>query len=343
MRPTRAARASSARRSAGRCALPASPVGRDVTAMVETRIADYVRHFERARAPPLRRLARPGRHFGQCAGDAEGARPDPRLRAHRASCRHVRRRAPLAPCSCASIVAADCAVRRQPPLAATGWRASSAAAPCQVGNGVDRDRFSPMPDASDAVLRARLGLPADVPVFLAVGGVEERKNTIRILEAFRDAPRRGIPSCRLVIAGGASLLDHDAYQARFAEALAQSGLPDGAVIRTGPLAAGADAGALSRRHHAGVPIHQGRLRPRGAGGDGERRAGRDLAHRAVHRISRRRRRRCGAIRSTRRRSPPPWRRRSMPRAPRAVASRAASRSRRAHDWTRTAQAHLAEL
>ena len=28
--------------------VPASPVGRDVTAMVETRIADYVRHFERA-------------------------------------------------------------------------------------------------------------------------------------------------------------------------------------------------------------------------------------------------------------------------------------------------------
>jgi glycosyltransferase involved in cell wall biosynthesis len=37
-----------------------------------------------------------------------------------------------------------------------------------------------------------------------------------------------------VIAGGASLLDHDAYHARFAHDLAQSGLPDGAVIRTGP-------------------------------------------------------------------------------------------------------------
>ena len=72
------------------------------------------------------------------------------------------------------------------------------------------------------------------PVFLAVGGVEERKNTIRLLEAFRIL-RSQIPSCRLVIAGGASLLDHDAYQARFARMLAQSGLPAGAVIRTGPL------------------------------------------------------------------------------------------------------------
>ena len=32
----------------------------------------------------------------------------------------------------------------------------------------------------------------------------------------------------------ASLLDHDAYQSRFAEELEQSGLPKDAVIRTGP-------------------------------------------------------------------------------------------------------------
>ncbi len=38
-----------------------------------------------------------------------------------------------------------------------------------------------------------------------------------------------------MIAGGASLLDHDAYQAEFARALAASGLPDDVVIRTGPL------------------------------------------------------------------------------------------------------------
>jgi glycosyltransferase involved in cell wall biosynthesis len=42
------------------------------------------------------------------------------------------------------------------------------------------------------------------------------------------------PACRLAIAGGASLLDHGAYQQRFSAALAQSGLPEEAVIRTGP-------------------------------------------------------------------------------------------------------------
>jgi glycosyltransferase involved in cell wall biosynthesis len=71
-------------------------------------------------------------------------------------------------------------------------------------------------------------------MFLGVGGVEERKNTVRLLEAFC-ALRAKHPCCRLLIAGGASLLDHDAYQARFAAALAQSGLPEDAVIRTGPL------------------------------------------------------------------------------------------------------------
>ncbi len=73
------------------------------------------------------------------------------------------------------------------------------------------------------------------PIFLAVGGVEERKNTLRILAGFR-ALHANLPTARLVIAGGASLLDHDAYQAEFARALASSGLPERAVIRTGPIA-----------------------------------------------------------------------------------------------------------
>jgi glycosyltransferase-like protein len=102
-----------------------------------------------------------------------------------------------------------------------------------VGNGVDIHRFSPTRDATDAALHAQLHLPSGAAVFLAVGGVEERKNTIRLLEAFCILQSQH-PSSRLVIVGGASLLDHDAYQARFAHTLARSGLPDGAVIRTGP-------------------------------------------------------------------------------------------------------------
>ncbi len=103
-----------------------------------------------------------------------------------------------------------------------------------VGNGVDIARFSPTADGTDVVLRERLGLASGMPVFLAVGGVEERKNTLRILEAFKLLLKQH-PAARLVIAGGASLLDHSAYQIRFSEALAESGLSDSAVIRSGPL------------------------------------------------------------------------------------------------------------
>ena len=108
-------------------AVAASPVGRDITAMVETRDRRLRPPFRTGRASRLRRLARPGRHFRQCAGDAEGARPDRGLRPHRASRRQFRGSAARARCRRA---------RSRPPIVcswsagcgATGWRANSAAA-----------------------------------------------------------------------------------------------------------------------------------------------------------------------------------------------------------------------
>ncbi len=55
--------------------------------------------------------------------------------------------------------------------------------------------------------RRRLGLGAG-PIFLAVGGIEERKNTVRILDAFAQIAAMR-PDAELVVAGGASLLNHD--------------------------------------------------------------------------------------------------------------------------------------
>jgi glycosyltransferase involved in cell wall biosynthesis len=79
----------------------------------------------------------------------------------------------------------------------------------------------------------RFGLSAG-PIFLAVGGIEERKNALRLLAAFARA-RSALPAAQLVLAGGASLLDHGAYRSRFADRLSSSGLPAGAVVETGPL------------------------------------------------------------------------------------------------------------
>jgi glycosyltransferase-like protein len=218
-----------------RCAtvsLAASPAGRNVTAMVETRVADFVRHFETAgrrnfdvwhaqdgisgnalatlkERGLINGFARTVHHVDTFA--------DPRLSALQAR----------------AIVCADrlFAVSRL-------WRdrltRDFGRVPYLVGNGVDSERFSPSADANDADLRLLLNVPTGVRVFLAVGGIEKRKNTIGILNGFHIVHAKHPAFC-LVIAGGASLLDHAAYQAEFRAALAATGLPDGVVIRTGPL------------------------------------------------------------------------------------------------------------
>ena len=125
----------------------------------------------------------------------------------------------------------------------------------EVQNGVDTQRFSSRPGATDATLLQGLGLRSGAgtgfgtgfgmtaPLLLAVGGIEARKNTLAILRAFVQL-RRQRPGAQLVIAGGASLLDHGRYQAAFeaerqalptlAGALTGQHLAD-AVRITGPL------------------------------------------------------------------------------------------------------------
>ncbi|WP_342151765.1 MSMEG_0565 family glycosyltransferase [Methylorubrum sp. SB2] len=105
-----------------------------------------------------------------------------------------------------------------------------------VGNGVDLAVYTPEPTEADAAVRARLGLGAG-PVILSVGGFEERKNTAGIVAAFARL-RQSHPQAQLVVAGGASLLDHAAYRARCHALLTAHGLDIGAgraVIETGPV------------------------------------------------------------------------------------------------------------
>jgi glycosyltransferase-like protein len=104
-----------------------------------------------------------------------------------------------------------------------------------VHNGVDLARFSRVPNVNDAQVVARYGLRPGAPLFLAIGGIEERKNTLRMLEAFIRF-RTPHPDAQFVIAGGASLLDHDAYAREFRALLASSGLRSGpgeALVITG--------------------------------------------------------------------------------------------------------------
>ncbi|MEM8640023.1 MAG: MSMEG_0565 family glycosyltransferase [Cyanobacteria bacterium P01_G01_bin.54] len=86
-----------------------------------------------------------------------------------------------------------------------------------VFNGVDASRYGAAPDGTEARLKARLGI-IGAPVFLTVGGVEPRKNSIRLVQAFAQV-RETLPQAQLVIAGGMTLFDYSDYrEAFFAEA-----------------------------------------------------------------------------------------------------------------------------
>jgi glycosyltransferase-like protein len=99
----------------------------------------------------------------------------------------------------------------------------------RVHNGVDLVRYRRTPQPLDAQVAAHYRLGGPGPVLLCVGGVEERKNTLRLLEAFVSLRQRH-PQARLVVAGGASLLDHDAYAQAFTARLRAAGLDDGAAV-----------------------------------------------------------------------------------------------------------------
>ena len=88
-----------------------------------------------------------------------------------------------------------------------------------VNNGVDLERYTPAARRDDDAVASRYGLRPGGPLFLAVGGVEARKNTVRTLQAFARF-RATHPGAQLAIAGGASLLDHDDYARQFRTVLA---------------------------------------------------------------------------------------------------------------------------
>lgn len=215
----------------GTMPFPVGPTVSDMTAMVEQRIADYVRHFEKPEARAfdvfhahdgisgnamavlkqrgfIRRYARTVHHVDQFA--------DPRLM--ELQDRSIDEAALFFTVS----------ATWQHYLEGKGKSASV------VGNGVDTARYSPSWSGEQTALRDRLKLPAG-PLFLSIGGVEARKNTIGILDAFRQL-RAVQPEAQLVIAGGASLLDHSGYQDEFRSELALLREHASAVHLIGPVA-----------------------------------------------------------------------------------------------------------
>lgn len=83
----------------------------------------------------------------------------------------------------------------------------------RVFNGVDSSRFSSQSSGREAALKDKYGIKGK-PVYLTIGGIEPRKNSIRLLQAFAQVVRI-YPSAQLIVAGGATVFDYQDYRQQF--------------------------------------------------------------------------------------------------------------------------------
>jgi glycosyltransferase involved in cell wall biosynthesis len=97
-----------------------------------------------------------------------------------------------------------------------------------VGNGVDLSKFSPQPRQQ---ARQALGLPADAPVLITVGGLCERKGFHRVIACLPELRRR-FPNLTYLVVGGPS--PEGDWTERLQRQVAELGLAD-AVRFLGPL------------------------------------------------------------------------------------------------------------
>jgi glycosyltransferase-like protein len=112
-----------------------------------------------------------------------------------------------------------------------------------VGNGVDLARARAADPARVSVWQTRRG--ENGPVVLAVGGIEPRKNSLRLLAAFARL-RLCHPTAQLWIVGGASALDHGGYRAEYARARGELDPATGAAVHELGVVSEADLAALYR-------------------------------------------------------------------------------------------------
>src|ERR1700750_1967293 len=184
-------------------AVMASPVGKDVAEMVRVRIADYLKHFEN----PENRQFDVFHAQDAISGNALATlKQRGTIRCFARTVHHTDHFSDprLAEWQTRSIVEADelftVSMLWQPQILSEFGRPSTA-----IGNGVDTLRFSGASRSIDQEVRAKYGINGN-HILLAVGGIEERKNIIRILEAFQQVMTIH-RDAQLVIAGGASLLE----------------------------------------------------------------------------------------------------------------------------------------
>jgi glycosyltransferase-like protein len=213
--------------------IPAAEAPPDMDALIAQRIAELTRGLA-ALAPGLDVVHAQDCLVASALIEARRGQPGLRGRPLVRTVHHVERfESPyLAECQRRSVLGADVVLSVSRMTAEDVWRAFERTSQ-RVDNGVDMARFeSPAPRP---LLRAALGIEPKSFVILSVGGVEKRKNSRRCLLGFATLFERAT-AARWIIAGGASVLDHRAYQGEFEADLAA--LPAsirGRVVRTGTL------------------------------------------------------------------------------------------------------------
>jgi glycosyltransferase-like protein len=126
-----------------------------------------------------------------------------------------------------------------------------------VSNGVDASRFAPIAEGRGRVA-ARVRLAAqDRFLILTIGGIEPRKGSIELLEAFaRLRARASGLSPLLVIAGGATLFDYREEIDRFHQRRVQLGLAAEDVLTLGPQTDAELDGLLAAADAFAFPSHK---------------------------------------------------------------------------------------
>jgi glycosyltransferase-like protein len=212
-------------------AVMASPVGKDVAEMVRARIADYLKHFEN---PETRKFDVFHAQDAISGNALATLKQRGTIKCFARTVHHIDHFSDprLGEWQTRSIVEADelftVSALWQQQIQSEFGRPSTG-----IGNGVDTLRFNGTSRTIDHEVRTKYGLNGS-RIFLAVGGIEERKNTLRILEAFQQVLNIH-RDAQLVIAGGASLLDHGAYRRQFETLLAANSVLDRAVRCLGPI------------------------------------------------------------------------------------------------------------
>ncbi len=81
-------------------------------------------------------------------------------------------------------------------------------------NGVNLKRFSSEPNGKETELKQKLGIRNNGLVYLTIGGIEPRKNSLNLLQAFIKVLKTH-PQAQLIIAGGETLFDYEPYRVKF--------------------------------------------------------------------------------------------------------------------------------